>query len=185
MSNKIQDYIPPIEGIKIEIDLPAEHQATIRAAIAKVTELSQRATAANPVSLNQLAREVFQRHARGEVDLPSAIGIAAICGHSDLQRREISEKLVSAILVEEQAARASAAPAVIAAFQLRTDELRRRTAAIEARETEDAEVVGIPFEPSETCRRMKATFLHQLERLREIRDHGSLPSKAELRQLAE
>jgi hypothetical protein len=179
-----KEHVPIIEGLTVPINLPAEHRDTIRTAVAKVNELTQRATACNPVSLNQFAKDAFQQHARGEINLAQAVAIAAICGHSDLQRREISEKLVSAILVEEQAARAAAAPAVVAAFQLRTDELRKRTAAIEARETEDAEVVGIPFEPSETCRRMKATFLHQLERLREIRDRGELPSKAELRQLA-
>jgi hypothetical protein len=181
----INQFIPPIEGLVIPIDLPEEHQAAIRTAMAKVNELTARASAANPVSLGQLAREVFQRHAKGEINLPSAIGIAAICGHSDLQRREISEKLVSAILVEEQAARASASPAVISAFQLKTDELRRRTAAIEAREQEDSELAGIDYQPSETAKRMRSTFEHSLERLRALRDRGELPSKAELRSLAE
>lgn len=181
----IKEHVPPIEGLTVPIDLPAEHRDTIRIAVAKVAELTARASACNPVALNQFAREVFQRHARGEIDLAEAVAIAALVGHSDMQRREISERLVAAIVVEENAARSAASPAVVAAFTLRTDELRRRVAAIEAREQEDAEVVGIPFEPSETCRRMKATFLHQLERLREIRDHGALPSKAELRSLAE
>jgi hypothetical protein len=185
MPNKIQNYVPPIEGLTVPIDLPQEHRDTIRATVAKVAELTARASACNPVSLHTFAKDAFQRHARGEIDLAEAVAIAALVGHSDMQRREISERLVAAIQSEENAARAAASPAVVAAFSLRTDELRRRTAAIEAREQEDAEVVGIPFEPSETCRRMKATFLHQLERLREIRDHGALPSKAELRQLAE
>jgi hypothetical protein len=185
MSLTIREQIPPIEGLTVPIDLPAEHLDTIRATVAKVAELTARASACNPVALNQFAREVFQRHARGEIDLAQAVAIAAICGHSDLQRREISEKLVSAILVEEQAARASASPAVISAFQLKTDELRRRTAAIEAREQEDSELAGIDYQPSETAKRMRSTFEHSLERLRALRDRGELPSKAELRSLAE
>ncbi|MFY7928987.1 MAG: hypothetical protein ACOVS5_08945 [Oligoflexus sp.] len=185
MSNKIQDYIPPIEGIKIEIDLPAEHQATIRTALARVNELTQRASASNPVSLAQFAKDAFQQHARGEITLPQAVAISSLAGHSDSQRREISERLVAAILVEENTARAAASPAIIAAFTLRTDELRRRVAALETSEQESADVCGIPFEPSETCRRLRATFEHSLERLRALRDRGSLPSKAELRSLAE
>lgn len=181
----INQFIPPIENLTVPIDLPAEHRDTIRTALAKVNELTARASACNPVALNQFAREVFQRHARGEIDLAEAVAIAALVGHSDMQRREISERLVAAIQSEETAARSAASPAVVAAFTLRTDELRRRVAALETSEQENADICGIPFEPSETCRRLRSTFEHSLERLRALRDRGELPSKAELRQLAE
>ena len=185
MSNKIQDYVPPIEGLKIEINLPAEHLDVIRTAAAKVAELGKRATACNPLSLHTFAKDVFQQHARGEITLAQAIAISALAGLSDAQRREISERLVAAIQSEENAARAAASPAVVAAFSLQTDELRRRVAALETSEQESADVCGIPFEPSETCRRLRSTFEHSLERLRALRDRGELPSKAELRSLAE
>lgn len=183
MSNINLERVNPIENLKIEIDLPAEHLETIRAAVEKIDILTERASKCNPVALYAYAKEVFRAHAQGQIDLANAIGISALVGHSDLQRREISERLVAAIKTEEAAAQSSAVPSVIAAFTLKAEELRKRTAAIETREQEDAEVCGLPYEASETCKRMRATFLHQLERLREIRDKGLLPSKAELRDL--
>ena len=185
MSLTIREQIPIIEGLKIEIDLPAEHLDTIRATVAKVAELGKRATACNPVSLAQFAKDAFQQHARGEITLAQAVAISALAGHSDMQRREISERLVAAIQSEETAARSAASPAVVAALSLRTDELRRRVAALETSEQENADICGVPYEPSETCRRLRSTFEHSLERLRALRDRGELPSKSELRQLAE
>ena len=185
MSNINLERVNPIENLKIEIDLAAEHKAAIAQVMAGLGALQNRKADCRPDNIKRRAQTATARFAAGEITIDEALAAAALSGVDDTGCRRIAEALQTAIFFAEREAQAAAAPTVIAAFTLRTDELRKRTAAIETSEQENAEIAGIDFQPSETAKRMRSTFEHSLERLRAIRDRGELPSKAELRSLAE
>jgi hypothetical protein len=184
MSNIIQDRIPPIEGLKLEIKLPAAHLKSIRAAVAQIDTITERARSATAQALSGLAKGIAKQFAQGSATLEQAVAISSLAGTSDALCQSIAGALQDALHSEERAARASATEAIIEAFTLRTEALRLRVAAIETAEQEQADICGIPFEASETAKRLRATFELSLDRLRAIRDRGELASKAELRELA-
>ena len=185
MPNQFQDRIAPIENLVVPIDLPTEHQATIAKALDTLAELQERRRTCRADAIAALVKTAAARFAAGEITVDQALAYASLAGADDTKIRKVSEALQLATAHAEDQARLAAAPAVVEAFRLRADELRRRVAALETREEEDAATAGVPFEPSETTKRVRATFHHQLERLRALRDHGELPSKAELRALAD
>jgi hypothetical protein len=182
--NTIQDRIPPIVAMPLEVKLSASNKTAIKTALAKLEDLTLRGRTVNTTALYNHYKETLSRFAAGTATLDQALALSVLTGTSDADRTRIAQGLQQALHSEELATLKEVSPAIIDAFTQRTEALRLKSAAIEVSERENAEACGIPFEASETCKRVHATFLHNLERLRAIRDKAELPSKAELKELA-
>jgi hypothetical protein len=165
------------------LPLSPEQRITIDEAKSRIDVIESRRRAAAPDEIINHARNISAAYAEGTATLTQALALRAMAQTDDEPARAASESLRAACDRARQSVLRLIAPIIIADLAHRNEQVRQRCNEIEMREQADAESFGIPYEPSEMLRRLQETYRMRVERLRELRDQGALPSRAELREI--
>ena len=182
--NTIEENVRPIEGVKTSLpQLSIAQKATINGAVELLGKVNQRAHQATAQSIVAAANGIADAYANGKATILEFVAASVLIGTDDSKATILANQASVALQRKTRSILAECKPIMIEVVKHRTEELRLKTAAIETREQEDADIAGILYEPSETAKRMKATFLNSLNRYRELENTEALPSKAELKEL--
>ena len=182
--NTIEENVRPIEGIKTTLpELTLAQKATINGAVEMLGKVNERSHQATAQSIAAAANGIADAYANGEASILEFVAASVLIGADDSKASILANQASFALQRKTRSILAECKPIIIEVLRHRTEELRLKTAAIETREQEDADIAGILYEPSETAKRMKATFLNSLNRYRELETTEALPSKAELKEL--
>lgn len=165
------------------LPLSPEQRITIDEAKSRIDVIESRRREAAPDVIIDHARNISAAYAEGTATLTQALALRAMAQTDDAPARAASESLRAACDRARQSVLRSIAPIIIADLKHRNEQVRQRCNEIEMREQADAESFGIPYEPSEMLRRLQETYRMRMARLRELRDQGALPSRAELREI--
>ena len=162
-----------------KVKLTADQKASVQNAFDTIQRFNEQAKAITPAGLSQLAATAARALAEGAITLETAL---VVCSVTSDKINAISDLLTTANTSQMKREIAPFLPAVIEVKSAEVEKLRQQHGALITRETEDAGIYGLDYEPSNTANRLHQTFKQALDRLRELRE-GALPSRSELREM--
>lgn len=162
-----------------KVKLTADQKSSVQNALDTIERFNEQAKLITPAGLSQSATTAARALAEGVITLETAL---VVCSVTSDKINAISDLLTTANTAQMKREIAPFLPVVIEVKSAEVEKLRQQHGALVTRETEDAGIYGLEYEPSNTANRLHQTFKQALDRLRELRE-GALPSRSELREL--